>query len=220
MRRCELYNLGRISYTESLELQHHLHSKVAAGDIDAALLLLEHEPVITIGVKGTWANIVADAETLKRRGVDVVTVDRGGDVTFHGPGQLVGYPILNLMHFGLDVHAYLRALEETIIETLAEFGISGYRNPPAGVWVGGRKICSIGIAVRKRVTYHGFALNVNPDMSYFALINPCGLSAGVMTSMAEQLERLPAMDLVRATYVEKFVHVFGYKMDILDDSRC
>ncbi len=211
MKTCLLYNLTRFSYTKALEWQLNLHSKVVAGEIDAALMLLEHDPVITIGVKGTRANIVADSDSLRRRGVEVYSVDRGGDVTFHGPGQLVGYPIISLADVGMDVTTYVRALEETIINTLAEFGIIGYRNPPAGVWVGSKKVCSIGIAVRKRVTYHGFALNINPDMSFFRLINPCGLDASVMTSMAEHLLQPPASDLVRRVYLKKFTQVFPYR---------
>lgn len=208
---CMVYNFIRISYTDALELQRRLHSQTVSGEIDAALVLLEHDPVITVGVRGTSSNILADPETLKRLGVEVVPIDRGGDVTFHGPGQLVGYPIVKLGDVGQDVHVYLRALEQTIIDTLSEFGIAGYRNPPAGVWANGKKICSIGIAIRRRVAYHGFALNVNPDMSFFSLINPCGLNATVMTSMAQLLPKAPSIDQVKQIYIGKFAQVFGYK---------
>lgn len=212
MKTCLVYNLGLISYAPALELQNELHSKVVSGDIEAALILLEHLPVITVGVRGTQANILADSDTLKSRGVEVVHIDRGGDVTFHGPGQLVGYPILKLADVCSDVHAYLRLLEQAVIDTLSEFNIQGYRGSLAGVWSSGKKICSIGIAVRKRVTYHGFALNVNPDMSYFSLINPCGLSSTAMISMAELLGRAPSMESVRDVFIDKFAKVFGFKV--------
>ncbi|MGQ9454428.1 MAG: lipoyl(octanoyl) transferase LipB [Armatimonadota bacterium] len=212
MKTCQVYNLGLTSYTSALRLQNDLHSEVVLGTIEAALILLEHLPVITLGVRGTQANILADSDTLKRRGVDVVWIDRGGDVTFHGPGQLVGYPILRLADIGSDVHTYLRLLEQAVIDTLSEFNIQGYRGSLAGVWSSGKKICSIGIAVRKRVTYHGFALNVSPDMSYFSLINPCGLSSTAMVSMAELLGQSPSIEFVKDVFIDKFANVFGLKI--------
>jgi lipoate-protein ligase B len=208
-----LYNLGRVSYTEALSLQTDLHARCASGEIPGALVLLEHDPVITMGVRAKRSNILASPESLKERGVELVPIDRGGDVTYHGPGQLVGYPILKLSDVGGDVHAYLRALEQTVIDTLAGFGIEGYRNPPAGVWANGKKVCSIGIAIRKRVTYHGFALNVDPDMSYFSLINPCGLDPANLTSMAELIGRAPEMGDVRASYLDSFVRVFRLSLN-------
>ncbi|MGC8863484.1 MAG: lipoyl(octanoyl) transferase LipB [Armatimonadota bacterium] len=209
---CLLYNLRQTSYTDALNQQIRLHALCASGEIPGALILLEHDPVITMGVRSQPANILASPEKLARLGIELVPIDRGGDVTYHGPGQLVGYPIMRLSTVGGDVHAYLRALEQTVIDTLAKFGLSGYRNPPAGVWVAGKKVCSIGIAVRKRTTYHGFALNVNPDMSGFALINPCGLNASELTSMAELLGSAPDMDLVRTAYMNSFAKVFGLKL--------
>ncbi|MCX8053969.1 MAG: lipoyl(octanoyl) transferase LipB, partial [Armatimonadetes bacterium] len=145
-------------------------------------------------------------------GIDIVRIDRGGDVTYHGPGQLVGYPILKLRDVGGDVHKYLRLLEQTVIDTLARFNLVGYRNPPAGVWVDGKKVCSIGIAVRKRVTYHGFALNVAPDMSDFSLINPCGLKSSSLTSVTELIGSPPDMEEVREFYMDSFVKVFGIRL--------
>lgn len=195
---CLIGIIDRISYSDGVRLQHDLHQRCVSGLIPGALLLLEHDPVITIGVKqSSAANVLVSKETLRECGVELAETDRGGDVTYHGPGQLVGYPILRLRDVADDLHGYLRGLEQSIIDALAEFGLDGERNGPAGVWVGGRKICSIGVAVRKWVTYHGFALNVDPIMDHFSLINPCGLDSRRITSMAELLGEPPDMQRVR-----------------------
>jgi len=212
-RQCLLRNIGRIGYADALDLQHDLHSKCVAGEIPGILLLLEHDPVITMGVKSSSeGNVLAGPEALKRQGVELVKTDRGGDVTYHGPGQLVGYPIVRLRELGGDLHGYLRMLEDTIIETLDAFGLKGERNGPAGVWVGDRKVCSIGIAVRRWVTYHGFALNVDPTMPHFQLINPCGLASEKITSLAELLGKAPEMAAVREVYARSFVKVFAAEL--------
>lgn len=192
-----LYNIDRLSYTEALSLQLDLHGKCAAGEIPGVLILLEHDPVITMGVKTGEGNVLASPQILQREGVELVETDRGGDVTYHGPGQLVGYPIFPLRAMGFDLHGYLRALEQSIIDALSEFGLKGERNGPAGVWVGDRKVCSIGVAVRKWVTYHGFALNVAPNMQHFSLINPCGLQPCQITCLEELLGEAPDMGRVR-----------------------
>lgn len=204
-----LYNIERISYTKALDLQLDLHAKCVAGDIPGALLLLEHDPVITMGVGTSAGNILASADILQREGIELAKTDRGGDVTYHGPGQLVGYPIFRLREMGGDLHGYLRAIEQSIIDALAEFGLTGERNGPAGVWAGDRKVCSIGIAVRKWVTYHGFALNVAPDMRHFSFINPCGLAAERITCIRDLLGTAPDMDDVRAACVRGFERNFG-----------
>lgn len=219
-RRCALYKIGRISYADALELQHQLHSRCAAGDLFGALILLEHDPVITMGVKTGEGNVLVSPQALESQGVELYETDRGGDVTYHGPGQLVGYPILKLREVANDLHDYLRRLEQTVIDTLAEFGIEGRRNPPAGVWVADKKICSIGIAVRRWVTYHGFALNVDPNMAHFALINPCGLQSAKMTSMVELLGRSPGLDRVREVYTSKFAEVYGVNLDMPTELLC
>lgn len=203
-------SLGRISYPEALNLQANLRDRCADHEIPGILLLLEHDPVITIGVKlASEKNILASGKLLEERGVAVINTDRGGDVTYHGPGQLVGYPIYRLRELTGDLHGYLRSLEDSIILTLAEFGLKGERNGPAGVWVGNKKVCSIGIAVRKWVTYHGFALNVDPDIEHFSLINPCGLDSQEITSMAGLLGNAPAMDSVRDAFTKSFAEVFN-----------
>ena len=212
-RKCILYNIPRIFYTEALKLQHDLHARCAAREIPGALILLEHDPVVTTGVKTTLGNVLLTAAALRKRGVELVETDRGGDATYHGPGQLVGYPILRLGDIGADLHGYLRALEQSVIHALSEYGLKGRRNGPAGVWVGDKKICSIGIAVRKHVTYHGFALNVNPHMSHFAFINPCGLSAAQITSMFELLGTPPDMADVREVYARSFAGTFGLDLE-------
>lgn len=212
-RTCMLYNIPRISYTEALKLQHGLHARCAAHELNAALILLEHDPVITTGVKTASENILLTEAALREHGIELVETDRGGDATYHGPGQLVGYPILRLRRAAPDLHGYLRALEQSVIDLLSEFDLQGRRNGPAGVWVGDRKICSIGIAVRKHVTYHGFALNVDPDMSHFAFINPCGLTAEEITSMSELLGAAPDMAEVRDVYARCFADTFGLELE-------
>ena len=202
-----------ISYSEALKLQLDLHARCVSGEIPGALLLLEHHPVITMGVKTSKSNILLSEADLQSRGIELVKTDRGGDVTYHGPGQLVGYPILPLREFGLDLHGYLRALEESVIRSLAEFGLEGTRNGPAGVWANGKKVCSIGVAVRKWVTYHGFALNVCPDLSHFSFINPCGLSSDRVTSLAEILPDAPDVETVREVYARSFASTFGVQLE-------
>ena len=213
LKQCLLLDIDRISYSDALILQHKYHALCAAREIPGMLILLEHDPVITMGVKeSSHRNVLASPEILSAEGVELVETDRGGDVTYHGPGQLVGYPILRLRDIGGDLHAYLRNLEQSVIDTLAVFGLEGHRNGPAGVWVGDKKICSIGIAIRKWVTYHGFALNVNPNLSHFCLINPCGLASEQITSLAQLLGTSPDMNVVKDAYVDCFARIFDLKM--------
>jgi len=218
--QCFLYNIDRISYTNALALQHRFHEYCVSGRISGMLLLLEHDPVITMGVKTSQSNILASSQLLETIGIQLVKTDRGGDVTYHGPGQLVGYPILPLRGIGCDLHAYLRSLEQCIIDTLSEFGLEGRRNGPAGVWVGDKKVCSIGIAVRKWVTYHGFALNVNPNLSHFSLINPCGLEASCITSMAELLCNTPSMNDIKRVFEHNFAKVFRLRLMPWGEGEC
>jgi lipoate-protein ligase B len=192
-----------------MELQLGLHADVKAGKITGALILVEHLPVITMGASAEPKNVLVPADVLESNRIDLVKTDRGGDATYHGPGQLVGYPVVNLRTMGSDVHNFLRLLESTVISTIADFGVTGGRNGPAGVWVGDKKICSIGIAVRGGVTYHGFALNVDPDLRHFAFINPCGLDSDRITSLRHLADPLPDMVTVRARVVEHFQRHFG-----------
>jgi lipoyl(octanoyl) transferase len=192
MRKCQVRELGRIAYGPALELQQQLIAARKAGTVPDHLLLLEHPHVITLGRNGRQENLLASDEIMERAGISFFPTDRGGDVTYHGPGQLVAYPIMDLREWKRDVGAFVRAVEQTIIDTLADFGIEAGRIPKlTGVWVGDRlggagaaKIAAIGVHISRWVTSHGLALNVSTDMSYFQYIVPCGLTKPV-TSMAQ-----------------------------------
>jgi lipoyl(octanoyl) transferase len=185
LRSCQVRELGRVDYATALALQKQLVSERKEGAIADQLLLLEHPHVITLGRNGRQQNLLAANEVLERAGIAFFPTDRGGDITYHGPGQLVGYPILDLRAWKRDVGAYVRAIEQVIIDTLADFGIAAGRvTKLTGVWVGERKIAAIGVHISRWVTSHGFALNVNTDLHYFQYIVPCGLSKPV-ASMAQ-----------------------------------
>jgi lipoyl(octanoyl) transferase len=183
-----LLDLGRRAYGEVLELQRTLARRRIAGEItDDLLLLVEHEPVVTLGRGTRAASLPLPLAELARRGMEAVEVERGGDVTWHGPGQLVGYPILDLTRHQPDLHWYLRRLEAALIAALSRLDVSAERNPGlTGVWTRGRKIASIGIHVKQWVTLHGFALNVTAALTGFDLIVPCGIQGVVMTSVARE----------------------------------
>jgi lipoyl(octanoyl) transferase len=184
MPKCTVLELGRLEYAEALELQQRLVAERKQGLIGDHLLLVEHPHVITLGRNGHMENVLAGADILARAGISFFPTDRGGDVTYHGPGQLVGYPILDLREWKRDVGAYVRAIEQSVIDTLGEYGIEAGRIPKlTGVWVNDRKIAAIGVHISRWVTSHGFALNVSTDLSYFQYIVPCGLTKPV-TSMA------------------------------------
>lgn len=202
--------LGRVPYTEALELQRRLARDRIAGTVaQDVLLLVEHPPVVTLGRSSRDKHLLASPDFLAARGVDLFEVERGGDVTFHGPGQLVGYPIMDLKRHKQDLHWYLRKLEESLIGVLRAYGIAAEQNKGlTGVWTGGRKIASIGVHARDWVTWHGFALNVTTDLSYFDLIVPCGISGVVMTSMARELGVEPDASAVRQTVAEVFAASF------------
>jgi lipoyl(octanoyl) transferase len=202
--------LGTVSYTEGLALQRDLARRRIAGEIDEdVLLLLEHPPVVTLGRTAKEAHIVSSPERLRARGVEVHEVERGGDVTFHGPGQLVGYPIFDLKRHRQDLHWYLRQVEEALIVALRDAGIDAERHSGyTGVWTEGRKIASIGVHARDWVTWHGFALNVTTDLSYFDLIVPCGIPQVRMTSVARELGGDVPIDRVSALVTRAFGQVF------------
>jgi lipoate-protein ligase B len=189
--RLIVQDLGRGSYAEVLELQRRLCRQRISGEIsEDILLLVEHEPVVTLGRGVRPGSLPLPPQELEARGLQVFEVERGGDVTFHGPGQLVGYPIIDLRQHREDLHWYLRRLEAGLIAALATLGIDATTTAGlTGVWTGGRKIASIGIHVKQWVTFHGFALNVTTDMSYFDLIIPCGIPDVVMTSVSRELAR-------------------------------
>ena len=212
MRSCLHEYLGRIDYASASALQEEHARRVKAGG-DDRLLLLEHPPVITLGRNARDGDVLLGGETLRRRGVVIAGTNRGGQVTYHGPGQLVGYPILNLSPDRRDVARYLRDLEEVLIRTLARFGVEAGRNPGfTGVWCAGRKIASIGVHLSRWVTTHGFALNVSTDLEPFSFIVPCGLRACAVTSVLERTGRVVPLPEAAAALVPEFASVFGRKM--------
>lgn len=197
-----LLDLGRMEYGRAWKIQKAIAARRADDRISDGLILVEHDPVVTLGRRGT------DADVLEA-GLPVFRVERGGEATFHGPGQLVGYPILRLPD-RFEVKRLVSDLEEVLIGTCADFGIAAsHEGPERGVWVRTRKIASIGLAVQRRVTFHGFAHNVNTDLSYFLKIRPCGHAGTIMTSMAKELGRPQAMDDVAASVTLHFQSVFG-----------
>jgi lipoate-protein ligase B len=213
MKPLRVEDLGLRGYGDALAIQRELRQRRISGEVtDDVLLLVEHPPVITLG-RGTRASsLPIPPGELERRGVEVFEVERGGDVTFHGPGQLVGYPILDLREHRQDLHWYLRSLEDVLIGALDHLAIEAERNPGrTGVWTAGRKIASIGIHVKQWVTLHGFALNVTTNLDPFDLIVPCGIPQVVMTSVAAELLREGdggLMPLVRERVVAAFGEVF------------
>lgn len=202
--------LGLVGYADALARQTELHERRVTGDVDDTLLLLEHPHVFTIGRRGARDDVLLDTEALRAGGIEVVETDRGGQVTYHGPGQLVGYPIIDLGG-GADLVAYVRKLEDVMIGALARFGIAADRDAGnTGVWVGSAKIGAIGVRVTRNVTKHGFALNVSPDLSYFAGIVPCGITDRGVTSMVVELGRVPPVGEVAVIVADQFRRVFGY----------
>src|SRR5207247_9955700 len=181
--------------------------------LDDELLLLEHPPVITLGRGGDAANLLAASETLRREGVRVFRTTRGGDITYPGPGQLVGYPIIHLGEGRRDIRRYVTAIEEVLIQTVAEYGIEAERiEGRRGIWVGNEKIAAIGVRIARWVTSHGFALNVNTNLNHFRLITPCGLQGTGVTSIARIVGREVPLDEVRAIAAAKFTEVFEREM--------
>ena len=211
--------LGLVPYGDALKLQQRLVQKRAEGAIPDTLILLQHPPVLTIGRFRGIDDILASPATLTQEGIAVFRTNRGGGVTYHGPGQLVGYPILNLKELNLGVREYVHELEEVIISLLVEFGVNGVRNHGyPGVWVEGEKICSIGIHVSRGITMHGFALNVDTDLHHFNYINPCGMTGNRMTSLAKVLSRPVAVEEVVKPLLACFAEVFCVSSILEEDA--
>ena len=219
-------DLGTVPYTDALELQRSVARRRIDGSIsEDVLLLVEHPPVVTLGRTAKNANLIASPELLAAQGVELFEVERGGDVTFHGPGQLVGYPIVDLKRHRKDLHWYLRQVEEALIRGVAPFGIQAGRvDKYTGVWVNAelpsrRKLASIGVPARDWVTWHGFALNVTTDLRYFDLIVPCGISDVTMTSVAREVEPgSVVMHEISDTVVRAFGEVFNLAPRAVDRS--
>lgn len=214
-KHISVLELGIEPYDRAWELQHRLVRERRAERIGDVLILLEHQPVLTLGRRATESNILVSPERLAELGVQVRRVERGGDVTYHGPGQLVGYPILRILQYGLGVSDYMHALEEVLIRALAEFDITARRKEGyVGVWtdlgkIAGGKIAALGVRLEEGVSYHGFALNVNTLMEHFALIVPCGLRDEAVVSMAQILGRPVEMAAVREAVKRHFALLFG-----------
>lgn len=208
-------DLGRRDYKEVWEIQKTLHQKRVDMTIDDTLLLVEHDHVLTMGKSGKNENLLLPRTVLEERGVAYYEIERGGDITYHGPGQLVGYPIMNIKQGLAGIRPYIEYLETLIIRTLHDFGIAGMlRDKMIGVWTDSGKICSIGVAVKQWVSFHGFALNVNTDLSYFNLINPCGMPQIRMTSMQRVLKKAVALEDVKQCVVKHFGKVFIRTMEV------
>ncbi len=203
---------GFSDYVEVWEFQRQLHNLRFKGEIEDILIFTEHNHVYTIGKAGDESDLKVSEIFLEKMGAKVYKIDRGGKITYHGPGQIVGYPIFKLDELGLDIHSYLRALEEVIILSLKDYGINGGRkNGLTGVWVGDEKIASIGIKVSRWVTMHGFAFNVNTDLRFFDFIFPCGFKDVNMTSMKKILGVEIDIDEVKRSLKSKFEFVFGFR---------
>lgn len=227
-----LLNLDRVPYADALALQHRIVAARKRGELNDTLILLEHPPVFTLGRNAKDEHIIASRDFLRQQGIEVFRVERGGDVTYHGPKQLVGYPILDLRNFRQDVGWFVRSIEEMLIRALGDFGIHGRRiEKLVGVWVdvvapgveplaqqqGEAKIVQIGARIENWITYHGFALNVDPNMTHFDLIVPCGIPDKAVTSMARVLNRPMDMHAVRERVAARFAEVFG--AELIDISR-
>ena len=208
-----ILNLDTVPYDEAFALQKRLVTMRSQDDICDTLILLEHPPVFTVTRKATLNNILASTDELEDKGISLSKTNRGGDITYHGPGQIVGYPIKNLKDHGKDLHKYIRNIEEIIISVLMDYGISAHRdkaNP--GVWIGDEKIAAIGIAVKSSwTTMHGFAFNVTPDLNHYSLIVPCGLTNKGITSLSKLLGTPISMEEVREKLVHHYAEVFKLK---------
>lgn len=216
--KLNIVRLGLISYGKALEIQYELLRKRQNEEIGDTLLLLEHLPVITLGTRGKYENIYLPEDKLKEQDVEIFETNRGGDVTYHGPGQIVGYPIMDLTAFDRSIRTFINKLEYVFINLLKEeFNIEAFceKNKYTGVWVKDKKITAIGIAVNKWVTMHGFAFNVNTDLTHFEWINPCGLSKGV-TSVEELIGVKADMDNMFRLVEEYFVREYGLEPVVTD----
>lgn len=212
---CQTYDLGLVDYRQAWQLQRRLVEARIAGEIPDQFLLLEHPPVFTIGKAGTGQNMLVASERLVREHLPLFYTDRGGDITYHGPGQLVGYPIIHLRERGIDLHRYVWCLEEVMLRTLADLAITACRRHGyPGVWLGERKVGAIGIRVTRWVSSHGFALNVNGDLRHFAYIRPCGLEPQAVTSISEATGQSLPVGVIKSCLFKHFSRVFQVKVEM------
>jgi lipoate-protein ligase B len=214
MEKLFILDLGRMGYREAWDLQKAIHQKRVEDRIPDTLILVEHDPVVTMGKSGKEKNLLLSVKMLKDKGVDFFNIERGGDVTYHGPGQLVGYPIFNIRKGLAGIKPFIGRIEDAIILTLKDFGVAAYkREKMIGVWTDAGKICSIGVAVQRWVSFHGFALNLSTDLNFFNLIVPCGLPGVKMTSLKEILKRGIALDEVKNGIRKHFGALFGKEIE-------
>ena len=218
-RKLTVFDLGLIDYKKAWDLQLDIHQKRRTGEIEDVLLICEHPHTYTLGKIAERENLLFSEKQLEEKQISVYDIDRGGDITYHGPGQIVGYPIINLEDWKKDTHLYLRALEEILIRVCAEYGLNSVRNDEyTGVWINNRKICAIGIKVSRWVTMHGFAFNVNTDLSLFNGIIPCGIQEKSVTSLSSELERTIRIEEVKNKVINIFKDVFEYNV-ISEESK-
>jgi lipoate-protein ligase B len=214
-RVTNVYQLGLMEYSTAYELQKTFHGRRLRGEAPDALLLLEHTPTFTIGKSGRVDNILASRDTLKALGISLFLIERGGDATYHGPGQIVGYPIIDLRNRGKDIRRFVYDLEEVLVRTLRDFSVEGKRDPThPGVWVNHEEVAAIGLSVRKWVSMHGFALNVNTRMEHFSLINPCGFTDRKAVSISQLLSREVPLEQVTERLLLHFSSVFETRVVI------
>ena len=210
-RKFEYCDLGLIDYKQAWDLQHEIFPRRVSDEIEDTFFMLEHPHTYTLGKVADKENLISSEEQLKELGVSVFEIDRGGDITYHGPGQIVGYPIIKLSNWKQDTHEYLRGLEQIIMNVCADYGLTTHRNPKyTGVWIQERKIAAIGIKVSRWTTMHGFAFNVNTDLNYFGGIIPCGIRDKEVTSLKKEIGREIQIDEVKEKLVKKFKDFFGY----------
>lgn len=207
----DVVDLGRMAYDPSVEVQREILEEVVAGHRPSTLLLVEHDPVLTLGANFHAENLLFSLEHYAERGIQIVRTDRGGDVTYHGPGQLVAYPIFDLQPLGKDLHRWLRDLEETVIDTLRHWNLQGTRNPAnTGVWIENRKICAMGIKVRRWVSMHGLALNCSTDLSVFQSFVPCGVRGDYgVTSISQETHHPVTLSQVKPLLTSAFLRRFS-----------
>lgn len=216
-RTLRYYNLDLIEYKKAWDLQYHIHSLRVNNEIEDTLLLLEHPNTYTLGKTAHIENLISDKDFLEKNSISVFNIDRGGDITYHGPGQLVGYPIINLTEWYQDSHKYLRALEEVLIQVCNDYGLKAERNTKyTGVWIEDRKIAAIGIKISRWVTMHGFAFNVNTDLNLFNGIIPCGITDKSVTSLQKELGKSIPISEVKEKVLNYFAKEFHYDFIVND----
>ena len=217
-KRLTYCDLGTIEYKDAWDLQKSILDLRYRKKIDDVFLLLEHPHTYTLGKTAHRENLIVSSDYLEKKRISVYDIDRGGDITYHGPGQIVGYPIIDLNNWDMDTHKYLRALEEILIRTCSNYGLNALRNPElTGVWIEDRKIAAIGIKVSRWVTMHGFAFNVNTDLNLFNGIIPCGIHGKEVTSLTRELNRDVDLDSVKSTILKYIIEIFDYdKVEKLD----